>query len=198
MSAIKNISAKQKLDLRGNPIIEIAVELESGTIGAVSAPFTLGLDNIVKKEDLLRDMNIINEIILGALKGKDARYQQELDNIILNINQTNSNFVLGKNAMAAISIALAKAAASYCQLPFYRYIGGANIKTVPMPLSTVLRGGVDVNNKLNIKEFMLVPVGFGTFKDSLYSSLEVFDKLGEILEKSVMYVGKNLKFLFYA
>lgn len=183
MSTIKNISAKQKLDLRGNPTLEILVELESGYSGVMSAPFTLGVDSIVKKEDLLKDMEGINKIIFESLKGKDVRDQQGLDKTILNINEKYGKSVLGNDAIAGVSIALAKSAASYCRLPFYRYIGGANIKTTPIPLSTVLRGGVDINNRLNIKEFMLVPVGFVTFGDSLDSSLAVFNKLGEILEK---------------
>lgn len=183
MSAIKNISAKQKLDLRGNPTLKILVELESGHSGVMFAPFTLGADSAVNKDDILNDMNGINQILFESLKGKDIRDQQGLDKIILNVNEKYGNPVLGKEAIAGVSIALAKAAASYCKLPFYRYIGGANIKTTPIPLSTVLRGGVDVNNKLNIKEFMLVPVGFLTFGESLDGSLEVFNKLGEVLEQ---------------
>lgn len=183
MSVIKNINAKQKLDLRGNPTLEVVVELESGYTGVAFSPLTFGLDGSSTKEELLEDMNSINKIVFEALRGEDARDQQGLDKIILTIGGKNRNSVLGKNAMAAVSIAVAKAASSYYNLPFYRYIGGANVKTTPMPLSTVLRGGVDVDSKINMKEFMLVPVGFGTFRDSLDSSLEVFNKLGEILEK---------------
>ena len=160
MSVIKNISAKQKLDLRGNPTLEILVELESGHSGVMFAPFTLGADSAVNEEDIVKDMNGINKILFESLKGKDVRDQQGLDKTILNVNEKYGEPVLGKDAIAGVSIALAKAAASYCKLPFYRYIGGANIKTTPIPLSTVLRGGVDFDNKLNIKEFMLVPVGF--------------------------------------
>ena len=86
MSAIKNISAKQKLDLRGNPTLEISVELESGHSGVMSAPFTLGADSAVKKEDLLKDMDGINQILFESLKGKDVRDQQGLDKTILNVN----------------------------------------------------------------------------------------------------------------
>lgn len=183
MSAVKTICAKKNLDLRGNPVLEVTVELESGHSGVASAPLTLDLNSVITNEDVLKDIDSVNKIIFKALKGKDALDQQRLDKIILSINDEKGESVLGKNAIIAVSIAIAKAAASYCNLPLYRYIGGANIKLFPMPLSTVLRGGSGTSNKVNIKEFILVPVGFSTFKDSLQGSLKVFNKIGEILEE---------------
>lgn len=188
MSAIKEISAKTKLDLRGNPTIEVVVELESGSSGVVSAPLDLGANATAEKEDILKDVSSINEIIFQELKGKDARDQHHLDRTMLIINEKskekNGEQILGKNAIIAVSIALAKAAANYCQLPFYRYIGGANLKVSPVvPLATVLSGGIGVDSKVNIKEFVLVPANCGSFLDSLDGSLEIFQKLGDILAK---------------
>lgn len=183
MSAIKNICATNRLDLIGNPSLEVIVELESGHIGEVSAPLTLDLNTVITNKEILNDIHSVNEAIFKALKGKDARDQQALDKIMMNINEENGERILGENATMAVSIAVAKAVASYCNLPLYRYIGGANINLFPLPLSTVLSGGVGVKNMINIKEFMLVPVGFAYFADAFYASLTVFNKIGELLEK---------------
>ncbi len=182
MSAIKNICAAKKLDLRGNSSLEVSVELESGHRGVGFAPLTLDLNTAITDESILDDIKTVNQIIFKALKGKDALDQQGLDKIILNVSEKSGGSTL-KNATIAVSIAIAKAASSYCKLPIYRYIGGANKNLFPMPLSTVIRGGFDVNNKINIKEFILVPVGFRNFKDSIYGSSKVFNKIGELLEE---------------
>lgn len=182
MSVIKNICAAKKLDLIRSPSLEVTVELESGHSGVASAPLTLYLNSAITDEDILNDINNVNQIIFKALKGKDALDQQGLDKIMLNINKKSQELVLD-NATIAVSIAIAKAASSYCKLPLYRYIGGANLQSIPMPLSTVIRGGSGVNNKVNIKEFVLVPVGFESFKDSIYGSLKVFSKIGDLSEE---------------
>ena len=184
MPAIKTIYAKKKLDMIGTPSLEVTIELESGHIGVAFAPLTLDLNKaITKNEDILNDVDSVNKVIFKVLKGKDALDQQGLDKTMLSIIDERDGTKLGKNAIIAVSIAIAKAAASYCNLPLYRYIGGVNVKLFPMPLSTVLRGGGSCNNKVNIKEFILVPVGFVTFKDSLYGSLKVFNKMGELVEE---------------
>ena len=182
MSVIKNICAAQRLDLRGNPSLEVIVELESRNTGVAFAPLTLELNAVVTSENILNDINVVNQTIFKALKGKDALDQQGLDKIILNVSEKSGEPTL-KNATIAVSIAIAKAASSYCKLPLYRYIGGVNLQSFPMPLSTIIRGGVDVSNKINIKEFILVPVGFEAFKDSIYGSLKVFNKIGELLKE---------------
>lgn len=193
MAKIEKISAREILDSRGNPTVEASVILSNGKIGTASVPSGASTGAFEAHElrdggkrlngkGVLQAVDNINTEINTALKGKNACKQQAIDEAMINLDGTENKSKLGANAILAVSLANAKAAANSCGLPLYRYLGGANSVVMPVPMMNVLNGGAHASNNVDIQEFMIMPIGFKHFSDGLFSSAQVFHKLGEILK----------------
>ncbi|MFN3466518.1 MAG: phosphopyruvate hydratase [Candidatus Brocadiales bacterium] len=190
---IKKILAREVLDSRGNPTVEVDVLLEGGALGraAVPAGASRGAYEAMELRDgdpsrylgkgVLKAVKNVNEVIGPRLEGWDASCQQAVDEELIHLDGTDNKTRLGANALLGVSLATARAAARALCLPLYRYVGGVNTRTLPVPLMNVLNGGVHADNKLDIQEFMIVPLGAPSFKESLRMGAEVFHQLKSIL-----------------
>jgi enolase len=193
MSQITNIFARQILDSRGTPTIEVDVELESGAYGRASVPSgaSTGSHEAVEKRDgdsehfngkgVASVVQSINDEIFQTLKGFDAHDQMHLDQTLCELDGTDNKERLGANATLAVSLAVAKAAADDVGYPLYRYLKGPFGHTLPVPLMNVINGGAHADNAIDIQEFMIVPVGTDRFSSALQMGSEVFTSLREIL-----------------
>jgi len=193
MSYIEEIYAREILDSRGNPTIEVECHLESGIFGIARVPSgaSTGEHEALELRDkkskrylgkgVEKAVENVNEKIAPMLIGIDVREQTIIDNIMLEIDGTKNKSKLGANAILGVSLACAYAAANYSGLPLYRYIGGTNAKLLPVPMMNILNGGAHADNNLDIQEFMLVPAGAKTFKQALRWGAEVFHNLKKIL-----------------
>lgn len=195
-ATIKNIVGRQILDSRGNPTVEVDVELFDGTIGRASVPSGASTGSFEAVE--LRDgdktnylgksvekaVQNVNGEIREKLVGKDALKQQEIDQLLIDLDGTPNKGRLGANAILGVSLAVAKAAANFLKLPLFKYIGGSDAKTLPVPMMNILNGGKHADNSLNVQEFMIMPVGAKSFAEALKMSTEVFHTLKSILKKS--------------
>ena len=195
MTTISCVKAREILDSRGNPTIEVDVILANGTMGRAAVPSGASTG---KREALeLRDtdkpsrymgkgvqtaIKNVNEIIAHKLEGRDATRQVEIDNLLTKLDGTKNKEKLGANAMLGVSLAVAKAAASALCLPLYRYIGGTNARVVPVPMMNILNGGKHADNNMDIQEFMIVPIGADTFAEALRMGAEVFHNLRSVLK----------------
>ncbi len=194
MSAIVDVIAREILDSRGNPTIEADVVLESGVSGRAAVPS--GASTGSKEAIELRDgdsaryggkgvqkaVENVNTEICEAIIGLDATEQAFIDKTIIELDGTENKARLGANAMLAVSCAVAKAAAEESSLPLYRYLGGAGEMQLPVPQMNVINGGAHANNKVDIQEFMLVPLGAPTFREALRYGAEVFHTLKKIID----------------
>jgi len=179
MSAIINIHARQILDSRGNPTVEVDVETEGGHKGRAAVPSgaSTGIHEAVELRDddkgvylgkgVLKAVQNVNETIFNELVGYDVREQELIDKIMLDLDGTENKSKLGANAMLAISMAVAKAAAASSNLSLFRYIGGVNAKTLPVPMLNILNGGAHADNSIDFQEFMVMPTKAASFSDSL-------------------------------
>lgn len=193
MSKIKNILARELLDSRGNPTVEAEVELEDGSVGVAISPSgaSTGAYEAFELRDADPDryggkgvMTAVNNIrgeIRDLLLGHDAIDQRRIDMRLIELDGTANKKRLGANAMLAVSLACAKAAAQSCGLPLYRYVGGNNAYLLPTPMMNVLNGGAHADNPIDIQEFMIMPVGFDRFSEALRAGAEVFHALKSIL-----------------
>ncbi len=193
MSQITNIFARQILDSRGNPTVEVDVELESGAFGRASVPSgaSTGSHEAIEKRDgdteqfngkgVLTVVDSINNEIFQTIKGFDAHDQMHLDQTLCELDGTENKKRLGANALLAVSLATAKAAADDVGYPLYRYLKGAFSHTLPVPLMNVINGGAHADNTIDIQEFMIVPVGTDNFAHALQMGSEVFMSLKKIL-----------------
>ena len=194
MSAIIDLRAREILDSRGNPTVEVDVVLESGVMGRASVPSGAstgsheavelrdGDKNIYLGKGVLRAVENLNGEIYDAVVGFDGEDQDYLDSTLIDLDGTPNKSRLGANAILALSLANAKAAAIELDMPLYRYLAGLNARVLPVPLMNVLNGGQHANNPLDIQEFMIVPHGASTFKDSLRWGVEVFHALSGLLK----------------
>jgi enolase len=194
MGEILDIFAREILDSRGNPTVEVDVLLKSNATGRASVPSGASTG---KKEALeLRDkekryngkgvrkaVRNVLEKIAPRLKGLDSDNQVSIDRLMIELDGTENKSRLGANAILGVSLAVARASAHECNLPLYKYIGGSNAKELPVPMMNILNGGAHANNNLDIQEFMIVPAGLGSFGEALRAGAEVFHKLKEILKK---------------
>jgi enolase len=194
MSAIESITAREILDSRGNPTVEVDVVLETGAMGRAAVPS--GASTGEREAVELRDgdkkrylgkgvqnaVNNVNDEIAPELLSYDASLQTDIDTIMIELDGTKNKERLGANAMLAVSMACAKAAAMESGLPLYRYLGGANAKELPVPMMNILNGGKHADNNVDIQEFMVAPVGAPNFKESLRMGAEVFHALKSILK----------------
>ena len=195
MSLIENVSAREILDSRGNPTLEAEVVLESGEIGRAAVPSgaSTGEHEAVELRDgdadrylgkgVLNAVDNVNEKISYELEAMDALDQNLIDEVLLALDGTANKSNLGANAMLAVSLATARAAASFLEMPLYRYLGGVNAKTLPTPMMNIVNGGAHADNNVDFQEFMVMPVGAETFSDALQIGAEIFHNLKSVLKK---------------
>src|SRR5579864_7804236 len=193
MSAIVDIIGREILDSRGNPTVECDVLLESGTMGRAAVPSgaSTGSREAIELRDgetgryggkgVLKAVEHINTEISEAIMGLDASEQAFLDKTLLELDGTDNKSRLGANAMLAVSMAVAKAAAEEAGLPLYRYFGGSGAMQMPVPMMNVINGGAHADNNLDIQEFMIIPVGAPSFREAIRYGAEVFHTLKKIL-----------------
>lgn len=189
---ITNIHAREILDSRGNPTIEVDVTLYSGAFGRASVPSgaSTGSNEAIELRDgdktrylgkgVLKAVENVNEIIAPALLGISALNQAEIDKIMIHLDGTPTKSKLGANAILGVSLAVAKAAANYLQIPLYRYIGGTNAVTLPVPMMNIINGGSHSDAPIAFQEFMIRPIGAKSFKEGLRMGAEVFHSLKKI------------------
>jgi enolase len=193
---ISNIFARQILDSRGNPTVEVDVETESGHKGRAAVPSgaSTGIHEAVELRDgdksnylgksVHKAIQNVNEKIFNEIIGYDVREQEAIDQVMLDLDGTENKSNLGANAMLAVSMAVAKAAAAASKLPLYRYIGGVNAKTLPVPMMNILNGGAHADNSIDFQEFMIMPTNAPSFSESLRMGVEVFHALKDVLKSA--------------
>lgn len=196
MSYIAEIHGRQILDSRGNPTVEAEVITETGFISRAAVPSgaSTGVHEAVELRDndkhkymgkgVLKAVSNINDVISDKLTGFPVFEQIAIDKELIELDGTENKSRLGANAMLAVSLAVAKAAAEEAALPLYKYIGGVNSNTLPIPLMNILNGGVHADNKIDYQEFMIVPFGADTFSEALRWGVEVFHHLKTVLKKN--------------
>ena len=194
MSYISNIIARQILDSRGNPTVEVDVYTSSGAMGRAAVPSgaSTGVHEAVELRDndkqvyhgkgVLNAVNNVNTVINEALNGQYIYDQGALDNYLLSIDGTANKSKLGANAILGVSLAIAKAAAADSGMPLYRYVGGVGANTLPVPMMNILNGGSHADNKIDIQEFMVMPFGAESFSQGLQMGTEVFHTLKSVLK----------------
>jgi len=195
MSSIKKIFARQILDSRGNPTVEVDIHTEAGYLGRAAVPSgaSTGVHEAVELRDgdkkiyqgkgVLKAVEHVNTTIAAKLKGFEVSDQAGLDATIIAADGTPNKSKLGANGMLAVSLAAAKAAAKESGLPLYRYIGGTNAVTLPMPMMNILNGGAHADNKIDFQEFMVMPVGASSFSEGLRWGVDIFHTLKGVLKK---------------
>ena len=198
MTAIVDVIAREILDSRGNPTVEADVVLESGVSGRAAVPSgaSTGSREAIELRDndkarylgkgVTKAVENVNTEICEALLGLDATEQGLIDGTLIDLDGTENKSRLGANAILAVSCAVAKAAAEECSLPLYRYFGGAGQMSLPVPLMNVINGGAHANNRIDLQEFMLVPLGAPTFREALRYGAEVFQTLKKLLDERGM------------
>ena len=199
LSRIVYVHAREILDSRGNPTVEVDVTLEAGIIGRAAVPSgaSTGEHEAIELRDgdkgryvgkgVSKAVTNINEIIGPEIVGFDAVDQRGADQLMIDLDGTNNKSKLGANAILGVSLAIARAASDLVDLPFYRYLGGANAHTLPVPLMNILNGGEHADNNLDIQECMIVPHGACCFKEALRMGAEIFHTLKKVLSEE----GKN-------
>ena len=195
MSYIASIYARQILDSRGNPTVEVDVLTENERLGRAAVPSgaSTGIHEAVELRDNNKKLYLgkgvqkavknVNTIITDALLGWDINDQAGIDAALIQLDGTANKGKLGANAMLAVSMAVAKAAAMEANLPLYRYIGGTNAKVLPIPMMNILNGGAHADNKIDFQEFMVMPVGAPSFSEGLRWGVEIFHALKTVLKK---------------
>ncbi|MDT6715909.1 phosphopyruvate hydratase [Enterococcus faecium] len=194
MSIITDVYAREILDSRGNPTIEVEVYTESGAFGRGMVPSgaSTGEYEAVELRDgdkaryggkgVTKAVDNVNNIIAEAIIGYDVRDQMAIDKAMIALDGTPNKGKLGANAILGVSIAVARAAADYLEVPLYHYLGGFNTKVLPTPMMNIINGGSHADNSIDFQEFMIMPVGAPTFKEALRMGAEVFHALASILK----------------
>mgnify|MGYP001555275337 FL=1 len=195
MSYIANINARQILDSRGNPTIEVDILTENEFLGRAAVPSgaSTGVHEAVELRDndkkvyggkgVIKAVKNVNTVISDELIGWDVADQTGMDAKLIALDGTENKSKLGANAMLAVSLAVAKAAALEANLPLYRYIGGTNAKILPIPMMNILNGGAHADNKIDFQEFMVMPVGASSFSEALRWGVEIFHSLKSVLKQ---------------
>ena len=195
MSYIANIHARQILDSRGNPTVEVEVLTENESLGRAAVPSgaSTGIHEAVELRDndktnygvksVVNAVEIVNGLIADTLTGWDIADQTGIDKAMIDLDGTENKSALGANAILAVSLAVAKAAALEANLPLYRYIGGTNATILPIPMMNILNGGAHADNKIDFQEFMVMPVGASSFSEGLKWGVEIFHALKSVLKK---------------
>ena len=195
MSYIVEVKARQILDSRGNPTVEVDVLTDEGALGRAAVPSgaSTGIHEAVELKDndkkkylgrgVLKAVKNVNTIIANGIVGFDITAQAAIDQVLIELDGTPNKAKLGANAILAVSMAAARAAAEEANLPLYRYIGGTNARTLPMPMMNILNGGAHADNKIDFQEFMIMPVGAPSFSEGLRWGVEIFHQLKSTLKK---------------
>lgn len=195
MSYIASIYARQILDSRGNPTVEVDILTENERLGRAAVPSgaSTGIHEAVELRDnkknyyggksVLKAVNNVNTVLAEILVGWDVADQTGIDAMMIELDGTANKSKLGANAMLAVSLAVSKAAALEANLPLYRYIGGTNAKILPIPMMNILNGGAHADNKIDFQEFMVMPVGAKSFSEGLQWGVEIFHALKTVLKK---------------
>src|SRR6266540_2333676 len=192
MTAVVQVHARQILDSRGNPTVEVEVVLESGASGRAAVPSgaSTGEHEAVELRDggdrykgkgVLTAVGAVNGEIADALDGFDATEQRVIDSVLCDLDGTDNKSRFGANAILGVSLAVAKAAADELDVPLYRYVGGANAHVLPVPMMNVINGGVHAQNSIDLQEFMVVPIGADSFAEALRIGSETFHALRSLL-----------------
>ncbi|MFW5701355.1 MAG: phosphopyruvate hydratase [Bacteroidota bacterium] len=193
-SLILDVFAREILDSRGNPTVEVEVLLDDGSFGRAAVPSGAstgeheavelrdGDDNRYMGKGVMQAVENVNETIADALEGMDAAEQRQIDRVLIDLDDTKNKSNLGANAMLGVSLACAKAAAQYHGLPLYKYIGGIEARLLPTPMMNILNGGKHADNNVDIQEFMIMPVGAPTFDEALRMGTEIFHHLKKVLK----------------
>lgn len=194
MTIITDVYAREVLDSRGNPTVEVEVRLESGALGRAIVPSgaSTGAYEAVELRDndkgrylgkgVLKAVENVNSIIAPEIIGYDALDQVEIDNKMIALDGTPNKAKLGANAILAVSIAVARAAAEALDVPLYQYLGGFNSKKLPVPMMNIINGGAHADNNVDVQEFMVLPVGAPTFAEALRTGAEIFHALKSVLK----------------
>lgn len=195
MSYIASVHARQILDSRGNPTIEVDILTDEGAMGRAAVPSgaSTGIHEAVELRDndkavyggkgVLKAVNNVNTLIADGIAGMDVSDQAGIDKAMIDLDGTPNKGKLGANAILAVSMAVAKAAAEESGLPLYRYIGGTNARTMPVPMMNILNGGAHADNKIDFQEFMIMPVGASSFSEGLRWGVDIFHALKTTLKK---------------
>ena len=195
MAIITEVYAREILDSRGNPTIEVEVCLDDGNAGRAAVPSgaSTGIHEAVELRDgdkkrfggkgVLKAVANVNDIIADAIIGLDASRQTEIDELMCRLDGTKNKAKLGANAILGVSLAVAKAAANSAGLPLYQYIGGTNAHELPVPMMNILNGGQHADNNVDIQEFMVMPVGAKSFSEGLRMNVEIYHSLKDVLKK---------------
>jgi enolase len=195
MSYIEDVYAREILDSRGNPTVEVEVILEDGSFGMAAVPSgaSTGEYEAVELRDddkdrylgkgVLKAVQNVNEIIANEIIGLDATEQPYIDKVMIELDGTPNKSKLGANAILGVSMAVAKAAAEAVGLPLYQYLGGVNAKVLPVPMMNILNGGQHADNNVDIQEFMIAPAGASEFSEALRMGAEIFHNLKKVLNK---------------
>ncbi|MFB2531403.1 phosphopyruvate hydratase [Paracoccus sp. p3-h83] len=201
MSTIIDIHAREILDSRGNPTVEVDVTLEDGTMGRAAVPSgaSTGAHEAVEKRDgdkarymgkgVLEAVAAVNGEIAENLVGEDATEQVEIDRMMIELDGTPNKGRLGANAILGVSLAVARAAADYASLPLYRYVGGAGARVLPVPMMNIINGGEHADNPIDIQEFMIMPVSAGSIAEAVRMGSEVFHTLKKQLSAAGLATG---------
>ncbi|MBU0936529.1 MAG: phosphopyruvate hydratase [Spirochaetes bacterium] len=194
MSMIEYVEAREILDSRGNPTIEVDVILEDGTMGRAAVPSgaSTGEHEAVELRDgdksrylgkgVLKAVENVNNIIAGELCGLDVTEQVDIDRTMIDLDATENKGKLGANAILGVSMACARAAAEYLDMPLYKYLGGAHTTLLPVPMANIINGGKHADNKVDFQEFMVMPVGASSFREAMRMTAEIFHNLKSILK----------------
>ena len=194
MTFIEDVVARQILDSRGNPTVEVDVMLECGVVGRAAVPSgaSTGIFEALELRDgdkskylgkgVLKAVENVNEIIAPAIIGMDAADQQALDKFMIELDGTDNKSKLGANAILGVSLAAAKAASMAFEMPLYRYLGGVNAVTLPVPMMNIINGGAHADNNVDFQEFMIAPVGASCFQEAIRMGAEVFHNLKAVLK----------------
>ena len=195
LTAISHILARQIIDSRGNPTVEVDVELSGGAVGRAAVPSgaSTGEHEAVELRDgdkarylgkgVTKAVHNVEEIIAPEIEGFDALDQVGIDRALLSLDGTHNKGNLGANALLAVSLATAHAAANQLELPLFKYIGGPNAKVLPVPMMNILNGGAHSDAPIDFQEFMIVPKKFESFSEALRAGTEIFHALKKILDK---------------
>lgn len=196
MSLIEYVEAREILDSRGNPTVEVDIVLEDGSFGRAAVPSgaSTGEYEAVELRDgdknrylgkgVLKAVENVNNVIAAEIEGLDALDQVEIDRTLLELDGTDNKGKLGANAILGVSMAVAVAAADFTGQPLYRYLGGSYTTTLPVPMANIINGGKHADNKVDFQEFMVVPYGAPTFREAMRMTAEVFHTLKSLLKKS--------------
>ncbi len=194
MSIIVNVFGREVIDSRGNPTVEVEVILEDGTMGRAIVPSgaSTGAHEAVELRDgdqnryngkgVLQAVENVNSIIAPEVIGLDVTYQVDIDNLMIEMDGTPNKGRLGANAILGVSLAVARAAANYMEIPLYQYIGGVNAREIPVPMMNILNGGKHADNNVDIQEFMIIPTGAVSFREGLRMAVEIYHTLKKVLQ----------------